>query len=178
MKKNIKSLIKVVLVVLVTVVVFKFVVIPVRIEGNSMNDTLEDEDIALMQAIGVTESSIARFDIVVINSSELHEKIIKRVIGLPGETIEYKDDKLYVNGKYVAEDFLDQSFMEQQKKTYSSENFTKDFKVTLSKGQFFVLGDNRLNSTDSRALGAFTISDIVGKEGILIFPLNRMKLMD
>ncbi|KRN50618.1 hypothetical protein IV49_GL001937 [Kandleria vitulina DSM 20405] len=136
-----------------------------------MESTLQDGEFAIMSR---DFSVIKRFDIVVLSSETLKETIIKRVIGLPGETIEYKNDKLYVNGKYVKETFLDQSFKEQKKREMESPLFTNNFKVTLKKGEYYVLGDNRLNSVDSRALGTFTIKDFKARGGIILYPFNKM----
>lgn len=180
MKKRslIYSIIEMVVVVAVTVCVFKFVVIPVRIDGSSMENTLHDNSIALINAIGVNEENIERFDVVVIYSSQLDEKIIKRVIGLPGETIAYINDVLYVNGEVVSEDFLDQDFVTQSKIAYNIDQFTEDFEVTIGEGQYFVMGDNRLRSTDSRQLGTFTIDDIVGYKGLVIYPFDSIEWLD
>ena len=177
-KKYLISAIEMILVFVVTICVFKFIVIPVRIDGSSMENTLHDKDIALINAIGVKEENIQRFDVVVIYSDVLNEKIIKRVIGLPGDTIEFKKDVLYVNGKETKQDFLDEKFVEDSKLTYNAPYFTEDFKVKGGKGEFFVMGDNRLRSTDSRVLGAFTINDIIGSKGAVIFPFSDIQWLD
>jgi len=177
-KKYLFSIIEMVFVVVITICIFKFVVIPVRIDGSSMENTLYDQDIALINAIGVKEENIQRFDIVVIYSDILDEKIIKRVIGLPGDTIKFKNDVLYVNGVETAQDFLDPEFVEKSKITYNTDVFTEDFKVTVEEGKFFVMGDNRLRSTDSRDLGAFTIDDIIGTKGAVIFPFSDIQWLD
>lgn len=162
-------------VIVITIGIFKFVVIPVRIDAISMENTLHDKSIAMINAIGVKEENIHRFDIVVIYSETLKEKIIKRVIGMPGDTIEFKDDILYVNNQETPQDFLDKDFVEESKITYNAKNFTDDFKVTVNEGEYFVMGDNRLRSTDSRDLGAFTIDDIIGMKGLVIFPFNDVQ---
>ena len=87
------------------------------------------------------------------------EYLIKRVIGLPGETIEYKDNQLYVNGKKI-------------KDNYGSEK-TEDFKTKVPKDSYYALGDNRTNSRDSRYYGAFHKKKILGKTKLIIFPFNR-----
>ena len=84
---------------------------------------------------------------------------IKRVIGLPGEEIEYNGDKLYVNGKEVND-------------TYG-QNVTENFKVSVPKNKYFVLGDNRQNSMDSRFFGPFKKEKILGKTKFVIFPFDR-----
>ena len=177
-KKYLFSIVEMIVVMAITFCIFKYVVIPVRIDGSSMENHLHDQDIALINAIGVKEENIHRFDVVVIYSNLLDEKIIKRVIGLPGETIEFKNDVLYVNGKEVKQDFFDEDFVEQSKLTYNAKNFTEDFKVTVGAGEFFVMGDNRLRSTDSRDLGAFTIDNIIGTRGMVIFPFSDIQILD
>ena len=174
-KKWLYSLLEMLAVIVITIGIFKFVVIPVRIDGISMENTLHDKSIAMINAIGAKEENIHRFDIVVIYSETLKEKIIKRVIGMPGDTIEFKDDILYVNNQETPQDFLDKDFVEESKITYNAKNFTDDFKVTVNEGEYFVMGDNRLRSTDSRDLGAFTIDDIIGMKGLVIFPFDDVQ---
>ena len=89
------------------------------------------------------DTIINRFDIVIAEKEEGYN-IIKRVIGLPYETIEYKDNHLYINGQITTEDFID---------TYLIK--TEDFSITLKNDEYFLLGDNREYSTDSRILGPF-----------------------
>ena len=90
----------------------------------------------------------------------MNEKIIKRVIGLPGETIEYNNGKLYINNKVVEDKYNDGT--------------TFDFKkVVLGEDEYFVLGDNRAVSIDSRRLGPIPKKDILGKAKLVIFPFNR-----
>lgn len=117
---------------------------PVRIVGNSMFPTLRNGDLALCSRF----STIDRFDVVVVNVDNV--KIIKRVIGLPNETIEYKDNKLYINGKQVQDEY--------------NNGYTKDFKYSLKDNEYFCLGDNRENSKDSREYGGFLRKQIVGEK--------------
>ncbi|MCD7949047.1 MAG: signal peptidase I [Erysipelotrichaceae bacterium] len=177
-KQVLFSIVEFVIVVAITIGIFKFVAIPIRIDGSSMENTLHDNDIALINAIGVNENNIERFDIVVAYSNQLDEKIIKRVIGLPGETIKFENDVLYVNGEIVVQDFLDSDFVEESKITYNVDQFTEDFEVTLGEGEYFLMGDNRLRSTDSRVLGAFTIDDIIGFKGLVIYPFDSIQWID
>lgn len=109
-----------------------------------MFPTLHNGDLALCSRF----SSIDRFDVVVVNVDNV--KIIKRVIGLPNETIEYKDNKLYINGEQVQDNY--------------NNGYTKDFKYSLKDKEYFCLGDNRENSKDSREYGGFTRNQIVGEK--------------
>ena len=103
--------------------------------------------------------SINRFDIVVVDKGDSY--IIKRVIGLPGENIRYEDNKLYVNDELIEEPFLE-----------IGKN-TDDFEASLPDDCYFLMGDNRQVSLDSRALGCFDISKIRGKTSFSFFPFNR-----
>lgn len=178
-KKNImKSVLETVIIAGIVFVLFTFIVIPVRIQGKSMENTLFNNDIVLINGLGGKIGDIHRFDVVVLDCDELNERIIKRVIGLPGDHIVYKNDELYINGEHIKQSFLDQDFIKYSKQQYSVSFFTNDFEARVGENEIFVLGDNRLRSTDSRDLGNFTFDEIVGKEGLVIFPLDDIKWLD
>ena len=105
-----------------------------------------------------------RFDIVVVKNNDSHDKIIKRVIGLPNETIEYRDNNLYINGELV--------------ETNIKFKDTDDFIATTQDNEYFVMGDNRPVSKDSRMLGNFTKNDIVGRVRIRLFPFDKFGKID
>lgn len=157
MKKFLKEYVPYIIVIILVLLIKRFVVSPIKVNGDSMYSTLKDKDIMILNIIGYRFSDIKRFDIVVVDGK--NEYLIKRVIGLPGEEIEYKSNKLYVNGKLVKDKY--------GKKT------TKDFKTKVPKGSYFVMGDNRTNSLDSRYLGAFKKNKIMGKTNFTVFPFNR-----
>ena len=157
-KKNyIKDLLPYFIVILVVIFIKIFVFSPIRVNGASMNPTLNDKDIMILDEISYRFSEIERFNIVVVK--EENEYLIKRIIGLPGEKIEYKDNKLYIDGKYVKEDF---KHME-----------TMDFSTTLGEDEYFIMGDNRTNSTDSRIFGPISRDEIIGKTSLTILPISR-----
>lgn len=171
-KSIIKSIGEFIIIFLIMYLIFTMVVVPIRIEGSSMENNLHDGQMALVNSLN--KKNVDRFDVVIIYSDELSENLIKRVIGLPGETIEYKDDKLYIDGEYIEESFLDEDYMNKMKEYYNVENFTDDFEYTVGDNEIFVMGDNRLNSYDSRELGCFSYSDIKGKEGVIIYPFSQI----
>lgn len=177
-KSLVKSIIEMIVCAIIVLVIFKYLVIPIRIQGSSMENYLHEGDIAFINAIGSHNGNVNRFDVVVLYSSDLDEKIIKRVIGLSGDHIVYKDDQLYVNGEAVDEYFLDDDYKEYAKKQYNNALFTDDFEVTVGENEIFVLGDNRLGSTDSRVLGCFSYDDIIGKKGIVLYPFKDIKWID
>lgn len=177
-KELIRFSLELVIIVAVTATVCTKIVVPVKIQGDSMYPTLHDKDTLIVNKLYLNRSDIKRFDIVVLKSDKLNQDIIKRVIGLPGDNIVFKDDKLYINGTYYVEDYLDKDYIEEAKEKYNAKLFTEDFEITLDNDEIFVLGDNRLRSSDSRTLGTFKYSDIIGKEGIVIFPLKNMKFVE
>ena len=157
-KKNyFRELLPYFIIILVVIFIKVFIVSPIRVNGESMDSTLHDGDIMLLDEVSYRFSDIQRFDIVVIHRED--EYLIKRVIGLPGEKIKYVDGKLYVNGKYVKEDF-------EHKKT-------NDFFAIIDEENYFVMGDNRTNSTDSRSFGTVSRDQILGKTSLTIFPFSR-----
>ena len=103
---------------------------------------------------------------------EKKEYLVKRVIGLPGETIEYRQDQLLVNGEAVAEDFFDQDYKRSQS---ANGSFTQDFgPVTLADDEYFMLGDNRPYSSDSRWYGPFKKEQIKAKDVVVLFPFQQI----
>lgn len=156
-KNYLKEFLPYFMIILVVVLIKTFVVSPIRVNGASMNPTLNDKDIMLLDEISYRFFDVERFDIVVVKEED--EYLIKRVIGLPGETVEYKNDKLYIDDKYVKEDF-------KHKETF-------DFSTTLGKDEYFIMGDNRTNSTDSRVFGPISRDKIMGKTSLTILPISR-----
>lgn len=156
-KSYIKEFLPYFIIILVVLFIKLFIVSPIRVNGASMNPTLNDKDIMLLDEISYRFRDIERFDIVVVKEDD--EYLIKRVIGLPGEKIEYKDNKLYINGKYKQEEFKHAG--------------TGDFAVELGNDEYFIMGDNRINSTDSRVFGPVSRDEIIGKTSLTILPFSR-----
>lgn len=159
MSEKVKDLIGYIIVIIIVLLVKQFIITPIRVNQNSMNNTLYDKDIMILDKISYRFTDIKRFEIVVIKKS--NEYLIKRVIGLPGETIEYKDNKLYVNGKIVEE-----NFNHQDTKDYILEDI-------IPEGYYFVVGDNRPDSLDSRLFGLIKREEILGKTNLVLFPFNH-----
>jgi len=147
---------------------------PIHVEGDSMYPTLQNNDMGFTNVISRNIGGIDRFDVVIIYLPQTDKYLVKRVIGLPGETIEYSENKLYVNGVYVEEPFLNQEYIDQFMQGIDGY-FTSDFgPITVEEGKYFVLGDNRRKSSDSRYYGQFSASQIIGKGVLILFPLDHI----
>lgn len=152
----IKRILPYVGIVIAVVVIRTFIITPVRVDGSSMYPTLKDKDIIMLKKY---DKNYQYGDIVILNYQK--SKLVKRIIGVPKDKIKYSNGKLFVNGKQV-------------KDLYSE--ITKDFELEqeIPEGYYFVMGDNRNNSTDSRILGLFKKEDILGTTSFRISPLNHI----
>ena len=156
--KLLKELLPYIIIIIVVIIIRTFIFTPVVVKGPSMMNTLHNGDVMILDKIGMKLGGIKRFDIVVIQTGKT--KIIKRVIGMPGETISYHDNKLYINGKEVSDNH--------------SNEITYDFEeVKIPDGEYYVLGDNRTDSVDSRILGTIPKNEILGHATFIIYPFNR-----
>ncbi|MEY9974846.1 signal peptidase I [Lysinibacillus sp. RC46] len=166
---------------LVAFLIKYFLFTPVLVKGVSMEPTLVDHDRVIVNKIGPKFKSIDRFDIVVINNILINneeENIIKRVIGLPGDKIEYKDDQLYINGEKYSEPYLDQYKKVLKDPGSLTYDFTLDQdlgETSVPEGYYFVLGDNRRKSNDSRnpELGFIPKEKIMGTTSIICWPIEH-----
>lgn len=166
MNKKLKDIIEYIIIILVVILIRTFVATPIRVSGDSMYPTLKDGNIMILNKIGYRINGLNRFDIVVIKYQ--NEKIIKRVIGLPGDYVEYKDNELYINGSKVDEEY--------------DRGYTNDFdlslfnETTIPEGKYLVLGDNRPISKDSRMIGLIDKKDITGYTSLEVYPsIKRVK---
>lgn len=159
----------------IALVIRTFLFTPVVVNGYSMEPTLQDEERMIVTKIGEPE----RFDIVVFHKSE-SEDYIKRVIGLPGDRIEYRNDILYINGKPYDEPYLD-----ELKQRIEDGPLTDPFTLRetpvggdiVPEGHLFVMGDNRRESKDSRHLGAIPMERVIGTTNIVYFPIKDIQII-
>lgn len=159
MLKFLNSIKDYIIIILVVVLFRTFIATPAVVNGDSMDNTLKDGHIVLINKLSYVFGDVKRFDIVVLNNESDSDKIIKRVIGLPNEKIEYKEGKLFINDSEIK---LEIKFED-----------TEDFVFETKENEYFVLGDNRDVSKDSRVLGNFNKEDIVGKVGIRFYPVDK-----
>jgi len=166
-KNIIKELYPYVVIVVVVVLFRTFIATPVRVDGSSMDSTLKNGDILILNKL---DKNYERFDVVVVNITMDGEtsKLVKRIIGMPGESIEYKENDLYIDGKIVKDMAPERTNDFTLKQLYDLEN--------IPENTYFVMGDNRSDSRDSRdyTVGLIKKEDIVGTTTIRLFPFNKI----
>lgn len=156
--KFIRESIPYLVIILVVLVIRTFIVTPIIVSGESMVPTLDGGELMLLKKY---DTDYKRFDIVVVNKSVEGDNLIKRVIALPGETIRYKSNRLYINDEIIEDIYA-----------YGD---TANFKeIKLGKDEYFLMGDNRAISLDSRALGIIKKQEIEGTVGIVLFPFKKI----
>lgn len=143
---------------------FVFDVLPIK--GSSMYPNFHDKDIVILNKISYNTAKPQRGDNVVLRfpGDPEHQRYIKRLIGLPGETVTIRDGKVFINGSELLETYLDKSVT-----TYPASD------VTLRSDEYYLIGDNRDNSSDSRIWGTARRSDFIGKAFYIIYPFDRFQ---
>ena len=143
--------------------IYTFVVSPHRVKGDSMLPNFYDGELLLTEKISYRFSDPVRGDVIVFKApGSRNVDYIKRVIGLPGENIQINDGEVFVNGKKLYE-------------PYETQKTRGNVEITLSEGQYFVLGDNRGSSSDSRSFGPINKSSIAGRTWVVYWPISKSK---
>lgn len=156
--KFIRELIPYLIIILVVLILRTFIVTPIIVSGESMVPTLDGGELMLLKKY---DTSYERFDIVVVNKNVEGDNLIKRVIGLPGETIRYRNGNLYINDEVIED-------------TYAYGETGNFREITLGNDEYFLMGDNREISLDSRSLGIIKNKEIEGTVGIVLYPFNKL----
>ena len=164
-KEFFRDTFKYIIVFVVVLLLFIFVVGLQQVVGPSMSPNYEEGEILVVNKLAPRFRDLKRGEVVVVSQSEKY--MIKRIVGLPGEKIEFKDNKLYING-------------EPKKETYLKDDVkTDDFKLSdinedvIPENKYLVLGDNRSNSQDSRNYGLVDKKNIVGITWFRIWPIKK-----
>lgn len=177
-KELVETLVYIAAAIAVFILIRSFLFAPVSVDGDSMVPTLHDHDRLILNKV----STVDRFDVIVFDApDDPGKQYIKRVIGLPGDTVEVQDDQLYINGKEYSENYLDSSLYQLE----AWENYTEDFSLSslVDKQQvpadsYFVMGDNRLNSKDSRSFGFVKKEQVIGTAEFRIWPFDALGNID
>lgn len=167
------ELLKVVIISLAIIIPVRYFLIqPFYVKGASMEPNFHDHEYLIIDEVSYRFNEPGRGDIIVFRyPKNPQEYFIKRVIGLPGETVEIKDGEVIVkNAQYPEGVVLDEDYLPEETKTYSG--YIKDT-VTLEDDEFFVLGDNRNSSKDSRSFGPVNRSFITGRVMLRGWPFDK-----
>ncbi len=156
MQRILKEYVPYIVIIIAIVLIRYFIITPVRVSGTSMDKTLTNGQILLLYKL----VDIKQNDIVVVDKSIQGSTLIKRLIGLPGDTVECINGKIFINDKEYDDKY--------------AYGITDDFsKVELKEDEYFILGDNRMVSEDSRYFGPVKRNNIKGKIIFSIYPFNR-----
>ena len=155
-KKEKKFLLLVMIIILFKIFIFNFILV----KGDSMNPKYKNNDFMFLNKIIYSFKPIRRGEVIVLKYR--NNDLIKRVIGLPNDKIKVENGKLYINNKEVKENYI------------NSYTASYDFdEITLKDNEYFVMGDNRYNSYDSRNFGTITKNNIIGRVEFKIFPFDK-----
>ena len=167
-KEFLKDSFKFIIFVIVSLFLFVYVISITQVVGNSMSPTLKNGEVLLLNKAKYRFSTIKRGDIVSLDYADT-KYLIKRIIGMPGDSVSIKNSKVYINDELLEE-------------TYIPKNLSyKDFELeslgyeTIPKDMYFVLGDNRADSLDSREMGLVHKDAINGEIFIRFWPLNKLR---
>lgn len=152
-----------------------FLFAPFIVDGHSMDLTLNDGERLIVNKIVYTFGEPERGDIIVFHYDE-EKDYIKRVIGLPGDKVTVRDDKLYVNEEWVKEPYLNEL---KEKYNMEGQRFTESFgEIIVPEGELFVMGDNRPRSRDSRRIGTIEMEQVVGRADFAFWPFASIRFID
>ncbi|MGN8719461.1 signal peptidase I [Holdemanella porci] len=189
--EDILGFIKVFVVSAIVILLFvNFVAHPVRVDGRSMYPTLKDGEFGFTNVGGVLLNGVERGDIVVVTMEEEGQKThwVKRVIGLPGDTVSCVNDVVYINGKVLDETkYIDPDYRQSlvdkfgyfNKVPNADNTNVLDFEeVKLGDDEYYIMGDNRPYSKDSRYVGPVKKSQIFAKKMLVLLPISDIGVKD
>jgi signal peptidase I len=160
------------IIVVIAFLVRFFLIQPFVVEGQSMEPNFHDREYLLVNKLVYRLHKPQRGDVIVFHPPSRPDiNYIKRIIALPGDTVDIQDDKILVNGVQIDEPYLGGN------KTLIQNSPVAHLKETLGQDMYFVLGDNREHSSDSREIGDIPAANIIGKAWIVVFPQKYFGLV-
>ena len=174
MKELIKEWLSYIVIILIIILIRTYVITPIIVKGASMEPNLKENEVLFLSKISYKIHKIERFDIVVVDTK--NDLIIKRIIGLPGENVEYRENKLYINNELIEDPYPDNetnNFSLEDICDIGNDNCT----TIIPENKYLILGDNREISADSRTKGLIKYEDIKGKVVFRLWPLNKLGLI-
>lgn len=169
MKKLFEWIIAILVAVAIVFVVRTFLFVGYAVDGESMEPTFHDGDRVFVNKVIKNFGAIHNGDVIVFHAQK-DSDYIKRVIGIPGDTVEMVNNKLYINGTHVKEAYLKEN---ESTADFSTRTIKDSRSDVIPEGEYLVLGDNRNNSIDSREIGFVKEENIVGKVSLRYFPFDK-----
>ena len=171
-EKTIKEYaISIVICVVIALLLKTFVIARADVDGDSMYPTLHNNDVLFVNRLSKINKDYKRGDIIIFDSLDAKNDIyIKRIIAVAGDEVEIKDDKVYLNGEELQENYLAEGTITEPGIFMSDKE-----KFTVPEGYIFVMGDNRSESDDSRNFGPVSLDQVQGKAFMRVFPLKDFK---
>ncbi len=158
----------VVITVAIAVVIYIFIAAPKVVDGDSMMPNFVNGEYLLINKLALTYSKPKRGDVIVFQFSPT-EEYIKRIIGVPGDTLELENGYVYIDGRFLNES----AYLGKNVRTYGMAYLANNVPIQIPKNEYFVMGDNRENSSDSREWGLVNASQIKGIVWFVFWPLNK-----
>lgn len=159
----------------VFLVIYIFLFRPFQVNGQSMFPNFHDQEYVLTNLITLRFGQPVQGDVIVFKAPPDPDKdFIKRVVGLPGDTVMVKDGSVYVNGSLYDES----SYLKDDVKTYGGAFLKDGDTTTVPSGEYFVMGDNRPYSSDSREWGFVPSGNIIGKSFLVYWPMNEVRVVN
>lgn len=169
-KEFLKDTLKSIAFVIVILFIIQYVFSVTKVVGNSMHPTLKDEELFILGKFNYRFTDVKRGDIISLKYKDT-KYLIKRVIGLPGDNVYIKNNTLYINNEKFKESYI-------SKNLKYDDFYLKDLGYTkIPQNMYLVLGDNRVDSLDSREIGLISKKDIIGKIIIRFWPINKFKFI-
>lgn len=155
-------------------VIYIFLVRPFQVSGESMFPTFKNKEYIITNLIGLKFRTPKKGDVIVFHAPPDPDKdFIKRIMGLPGDTVYLKDGFVYVNDQKVSES----AYLKSTVRTYGGSFLKEGVKVTIPNGDYIVMGDNRPFSSDSREWGFLPKEKIIGTSLFVYWPLNKIRIV-
>jgi len=161
----------VVVALVISIVLYLFIMTPHEVIGNSMHPTYQNGEYLMANKLLYKFNEPQRGDVIIFKYSDTQD-FIKRVIGLPGDKVMLKDGHIYINDKLVDES----SYLSNSIYTNGGEFLHEGETTTVPEGQYFVCGDNRPHSSDSRTFGPITKENIKGKAWLVYYPFSQFRI--
>jgi signal peptidase I len=162
----------VVIALVIAVVLYLFIMTPHEVLGNSMHPTYKNGEYLMANKLTYRFGEPQRGDVIIFQYSDTQD-FIKRIVGIPGDTIMIKDGNVFINGQQLNED----DYISESVYTRGGDYLSEGETISIGEEEYFVLGDNRPHSSDSRTFGPISESKIKGKAWIVYLPISEFRIV-